>query len=62
VRVEVFSKIRAISLPSSRRASVPAYLAVFNAAASLRSSVSSRAVKSISFRKLRLRRLYTGAS
>ena len=31
VRVDVFSKISAISLPSRRFASVPAYLAIFSA-------------------------------
>jgi hypothetical protein len=57
VRVEVFSKISAISLPSSLRVSVPAYFAAFRAAASRRRYSSSLELKSSSFRKLRLRRL-----
>jgi hypothetical protein len=61
VRVEVFSKIRAISLPVSRGASLPAYFAAFSAPDSRRRNSSSLEVKSISFRKLRLRRLYTAS-
>src|SRR5262249_50123974 len=57
VRVEVFSKIKAISLPSSRFTSVPAYFATFRASESWSKNRSSRGSKSISFRKLRLRRL-----
>src|SRR6185312_9995398 len=57
-RVEVFSKISAISLPSSRLPSVPAYLAILSASDSLSRKRSSAGSKSISLRKLRLRRLY----
>ena len=58
VRVEVFSKISAISLPSRRFTSVPEYLAIFRASESCKRKRSSFGSKSISFRKLRLRRLY----
>ena len=58
VRVEVFSKIRAISLPSSRLTSLPAYLAVFNASDRASRCRSSWGSKSISFTSLRSRRLY----
>ena len=58
VRVEVFSKMRAISLPSSRLASLPAYFAVFSASDRASRCRSSCGSKSISFTKLRLRRLY----
>src|SRR5262245_41512758 len=57
VRVEVFSKISAISLPSSRFVSVPAYLAVFRASDRSSRYFSSRGSKSISLTKLRFRRL-----
>ena len=58
VRVEVFSKISAISLPRSNGTSVPAYLACFNDAESSSRCSISPVEKSISLRKLRLRRLY----
>ncbi len=58
VRVEDFSKIRAISLPASCGASLPAYLAIFSASESDSRWSSSSRLKSSSLRKLRLRRLY----
>ena len=45
VRVEVFSKIRAISLPSSRFTSVPAYLAIFSASDSWSRNRSSLGIE-----------------
>src|SRR6478735_8209820 len=48
--------MRAMSLPARLRASVPAYFAVLRSAASLRRKRISSVVKSISFRKERLRR------
>ena len=58
VRVEVFSKISAISLPARPLVSVPAYFAVLSASESRSRNRSSPGSKSISLRKLRFRRLY----
>src|SRR4051794_8305035 len=57
VRVEVFSKMRAMFLPVRRGTSVPVYLAVFSSAASRSRKRHSAVLKSSSLRKLRLRRL-----
>src|SRR5262245_40670142 len=57
VRVEVFSKMRAMFFPERRRCSKPPYLAALRSSDSLSRKRSSSVVKSSSFRKLRLRRL-----
>src|SRR5690606_21552914 len=62
VRVEVFSNTRAISFPARRCVSMPAYLAIFSALARSSRNRSSAAVKSISLRKLRLRRFCIGGT
>src|SRR5215213_2290030 len=51
--------MRAISLPSSRFVSIPAYFATLSAWASLSRKPNSPGLKSISLTKLRFRMLYT---
>src|SRR4051812_28591491 len=57
VRVDAFSKIRAISLPLSRGCSKPPYLAALRSIESLIRNLSSSGVKSNSLTKLRFRKL-----
>jgi hemoglobin len=61
-QAEVLRMLYGSSLPSSRLTSVPEYLAIFNASDSCSRNLSSWGVKSISFRKLRLRRLNTAVT